>query len=135
MCRRVLASALNTKSLVLTHRPRESEALLRQALAIALEADLVNEALRAYNNLLVALDSLDRVEEMGPVTEDALALARRRGDRFWEARMAAIRIEDRRSDRASGTRPSRSAGRLDYGEGTADVGSRSRDPEPRSRSR
>ena len=117
----VLANALNTKSLVLNHRPRESEALLRQALAIALEADLVNEALRAYNNLLVALDSLDRIEEMGPVTEDALALARRRGDRFWEARMAAIRIEDYRL-MGEWNEAVALGGTLDYGEGTADTG-------------
>ena len=117
----VLASALNTKSLVLFGRPRESEALLRQALAIALEADLVSEALRAFNNILVALDSLDRVEEMRPVTEEALALARRRGDRFWETRMAANLIDDYRLlgnwDEAVALGET-----LEFGEGTADVG-------------
>ena len=117
----VLASALNTKSLVLFHRPRESEALLRQALAIALEADLVTEALRAYNNITVALDSLDRTEEMGPVTEEALALARRRGDRFWETRLAANLVDDRRLlgnwDEAVALGET-----LDFGEGTVDVG-------------
>jgi class 3 adenylate cyclase/tetratricopeptide (TPR) repeat protein len=116
----VLASALNTKSLLLTHRPHEEQALLREALRIALDADLVSEALRAYNNLLVALDGADRVEEMGPVTEEALALARRRGDRFWEARLAAILVEEHRMrgdwDKAAGIGET-----LDYGEG-ADVG-------------
>ena len=116
-----LSSALNTKSLVLYHRPRESEALLRQALAIALDADLVSEALRAYNNILVALDSHDRVEEMAPVTEEALALARRRGDRFWETRLAANLVEDHRLtgewDEAVTLGET-----IDFGEGTADVG-------------
>ncbi|HJR94100.1 MAG TPA: hypothetical protein VJ807_01610, partial [Gaiellaceae bacterium] len=117
----VLASALNTKSLILNHRPRESEALLRQALAIALEADLVNEALRAYNNLLVALDALDRMEEMGPVTEEALALARRRGDRFWEARLAAILVEDYRLTGAWDEAVELGE-TLDFGERETDIG-------------
>ena len=38
----------------------ESEALLRQALKIALDRDLVIEALRAYNNLATVRDRLDR---------------------------------------------------------------------------
>jgi tetratricopeptide (TPR) repeat protein len=115
----VLASALNTKSLTLIHRPRESEALHRQALAIALDADLVSEALRAYNNINVALDSLDRVEEMGPVIEEALALARRRGDRFWETRFAANLVDEYRFtgdwDEAVSLGET-----IDLGEGTAD---------------
>ena len=117
----VLSSALNTKSLILFHRPRESEALLRQALAIALDADLVSEALRGYNNLNLALDSLDRVEEMRPVTEDALALARRRGDRFWETRLAANLVDDYRLtgdwDEAVTLGET-----IDFGEGIADTG-------------
>jgi class 3 adenylate cyclase/tetratricopeptide (TPR) repeat protein len=92
----VLASALNTKSLVLSHRRHEAEALLREALRIALDSDLVAEALRAYNNLTVQLDAADRVEEIGPVLEEALALARRRGDRYWEVRLAANLVEDYR---------------------------------------
>jgi predicted ATPase/class 3 adenylate cyclase len=91
----VLASALNTKSLVLNRR-YESDALLRQALRIALEHDLVFEALRAYNNLTVLLDKSDRPEEVEPLIEEALGLARRRGDRFWEVRMAASLAEEHR---------------------------------------
>jgi class 3 adenylate cyclase/predicted ATPase len=92
----VLASALNTKSLVLNRRPHESDALLRQALRIALEHDLVFEALRAYNNLTVLLDRTDRPDEIEPLLEEALGLARRRGDRFWEVRMAASLAEEHR---------------------------------------
>ena len=57
----VLASALNTKSLILQHRPHEAEALLREALRISLDSDLIPEALRAYNNLVIKLDAADRV--------------------------------------------------------------------------
>jgi predicted ATPase/class 3 adenylate cyclase len=92
----VLASALNTKSLMLQHRRYESDALLRQALRIALDHDLVFEALRAYNNLLIKLDAFDRPEEIGPMLDEALALARRRGDRYWEVRLAANLVEEHR---------------------------------------
>jgi tetratricopeptide (TPR) repeat protein len=91
---RVLAGALNTKSLVLQDRPHESHALLREALAIALEHDLVFDALRAYNNLIVRMALDDRREETGRLLEEALQLARRRGDRFWEVRFAWGRIEE-----------------------------------------
>jgi class 3 adenylate cyclase/tetratricopeptide (TPR) repeat protein len=92
----VLASALNTKSLVLSTRRHEADALLRQALRIALDHDLVFEALRAYNNLLVKLDAFDRPEEIEPLLNEALSLARRRGDRFWELRLVASLAEEYR---------------------------------------
>jgi predicted ATPase len=80
----LLASALNTKSLAYSlARPHESYVLLRGALEIALDHDLVFEALRAYNNLLAQLELLDRGEEVTPLLEQALSLARRRGDRQW----------------------------------------------------
>ncbi len=90
----VLSSALNTKSLILRHRPHEGEALLREALRIALDNDLVPEALRAYNNLIVKLDAADKAEELRPLMEEALGLARRRGDRYWELRHTANLMED-----------------------------------------
>ena len=93
----VLAGALNTKSLVLQNRPHESHALLREALAIALSHDLVFDALRAYNNLLVRVILDDRRDDVGPLTEEALLLARRRGDRFWEVRFRWGLIEDLRN--------------------------------------
>jgi class 3 adenylate cyclase len=92
----VLSAALNTKSMILMHRRYEAEALMRQALKIALDHDLVFDALRAYNNLLVLLDAADRPEETLVLTEEGLGLARRRGDRFWELRMAAALVEEHR---------------------------------------
>jgi class 3 adenylate cyclase/tetratricopeptide (TPR) repeat protein len=83
----VIASALNTKSLIVRNHLYESDALLRQALRIALDNDLPYEALRAYNNLVVLVSSWDRDEEVPALLQEALALARRRGDRFWELRM------------------------------------------------
>lgn len=54
------------------------------------------EALRAYNNLVVLVMSTDRDEEALPLLGEALALARRRGDRFWEASLLAGLCEDER---------------------------------------
>jgi tetratricopeptide (TPR) repeat protein len=92
----VLASALNTKSLFLYGRRYESDALLRQALRIALDHDLVSEALRAYTNLLLLRDAFDRPEEVEPTLNEALDLARRRGDRYWEVRLAGSLTEEYR---------------------------------------
>ena len=78
----LLASTLNTKSMLYSVvRPHEAYALVKAALRIALDHDLVFEALRAYNNSMVQLEQLDRSEDTLPLLEEALALARRRGDR------------------------------------------------------
>jgi predicted ATPase/class 3 adenylate cyclase len=90
----VISSALNTKSLIVRNHRYESEALLRQSLQIALANDLVFEALRAYNNLYVLLCSWDREEEAFRLLPDALALARRRGDRFWELQLVSGLLEE-----------------------------------------
>ena len=92
---RVLAGALNTKALILG-RPHESYALLSEALRIALDHDHVWEALRAYNNLAVILDLGDRPEEISLLVHEALALARRRGDRYWEQRFLTAVAEEAR---------------------------------------
>jgi len=92
----VVASALNTKSLIVRDHLYESDALLRQALRIALDNDVVFEALRAYNNLVVLMMSTDRDEDVPPLLNEALALAQRRGDRFWEAALLAGLAEDER---------------------------------------
>jgi predicted ATPase/class 3 adenylate cyclase len=89
----VISSALNTKSLIVRNHRHESEALLRQSLQIALDNDLVFEALRAYNNLYVLLSSWDREEEAFELLPDARALARRRGDRNWEQQLAGGVLE------------------------------------------
>ena len=84
----VISQALNTKALIL-RRPEESLALLRHALAVAFEHDLVAAAGRAYFNLSFVLALRDRFDEARRVLEDALALARRRGDRGQELMVLA----------------------------------------------
>ncbi|MFN8186284.1 MAG: AAA family ATPase [Gaiellales bacterium] len=87
----VLSSALNTKAMLSRH-PHEQHALLQEALSVALEHDLVFEALRAYNNLAVSMSALDRVEQVATITDEAYELARRRGDRDWEEIFASTRV-------------------------------------------
>ena len=89
----LLASALNTKGMLYSiNRPHESYALQTGALRIALDHDLVFEALRAYNNLMIQLDQLDRGGEVLPLMEEALDLARRRGDQHWVATLTSSAI-------------------------------------------
>ena len=85
----VLSGGLNTKSLCLmgTHS-EEALALVRHSLAVALEHELAYEALRAYNNLIVALEWLDRHDDVTRLCAEALDLARRRGERLWVEMMA-----------------------------------------------
>jgi tetratricopeptide (TPR) repeat protein len=83
----VLSEALNTKALLLRGRPNESRALLREALAIALQHDLVTQALRAYNNLAVFAFNEDRHEEARRATEAGFELARSRGDRQFAVQL------------------------------------------------
>ena len=61
----VFAQALTSKSILYTYRNRLEEAgiLLEGALARALEHDLHAAAVRAFNNLAVTLESLDRYAE------------------------------------------------------------------------
>ena len=79
----VLSHGLNTKSLVLEARGRleEADALLRRALQVALENDVPSAAFRAYYNLLVT----DQIDEVEGSASEGLALARRLGNRQWEA--------------------------------------------------
>ncbi len=83
----VLSEALNTKALLLPGRPNESRALLREALAIALEHDLVPQALRAYNNLAVVALNDDRHDEARRAVEAGFELARGRGDRQFAVQL------------------------------------------------
>ena len=116
----VVASALNTKSLIVRNHPYESDALLRQALRVALDNDLVFEALRAYNNLVVLVTSHDRDEEALALLEEGLALARRRGDRFWETRLTTGLCEDERLRGEWNQAIARTA-ELDLGDAAADA--------------
>jgi len=87
-----LAEALNSKSGLLFsygHRPRESAILVEGALALALENDLHSAALRAYNNLNAGLWVQGQWRACIANHERALELARRVGDRQWEATFTA----------------------------------------------
>ena len=82
----VFAQALTSKSVFYTYRNRLEEAriLLEGALERALAGDLHAAAVRAFNNLAVVLESSDRYIEAVDMTDRALELARRVGDRVWE---------------------------------------------------
>ena len=89
-----IAEAMNSKAgllLVQGHRPREAAILLEGARAIALEHDLHWAALRAYNNLNADLWVLGKFRAAIANAERALELARRVGDRQWEATFLAAR--------------------------------------------
>jgi class 3 adenylate cyclase/tetratricopeptide (TPR) repeat protein len=89
----IVSHSLNTKALLLQHRPNESGALIREALRIALEHDLTAAALRAYNNLTVLAQLQDRHDEFLHAAQDGIALARRRGDRSWEWILTSVLVE------------------------------------------
>jgi len=86
-----LAQALTTKGILLASqgRGREGLFLMRAALEVALEHDKPSAALRAYYNLADTLGHGDGYEEAAQVVRDALALARRIGNRYWESALLA----------------------------------------------
>ena len=65
-------------------RPEESIALYRHALSLAIDHDLPEAALRAYNNLSEEMSDRDRYEEALELYERGLALASRVGDGTWQ---------------------------------------------------
>jgi tetratricopeptide (TPR) repeat protein len=81
-----LSDALNTKGLIAAQRGRREEALglMRHAVAIAVENDLGESALRAYFNLAFLTAGRDRMEDATAIDEQGRALAVRRGNRQWE---------------------------------------------------
>jgi tetratricopeptide (TPR) repeat protein len=81
-----LAQALNSKSVLTLFqgRPHESRLLVRGALAVALEHDLHDPALRAYNNVVAAEWYAMRWREGLEIVNEALEYARRTGERTWE---------------------------------------------------
>jgi predicted ATPase/class 3 adenylate cyclase len=82
----VYSQALNTKALILSShgRIRESRALLREALAVAVEHDKPSAALRAHNNLADFFCQDDRFADAQRHIDEGLQLARRVGNRYWE---------------------------------------------------
>jgi class 3 adenylate cyclase/predicted ATPase len=81
----VLAEALTTKGIVAWSRPHEAEALLREANRVAMASDLPAAALRARFNLSGLAIEHSRFREARSILDEALLLARLRGDRGWEA--------------------------------------------------
>ena len=90
----VLSQALNTKHLILSAHghPAEALGLLRHSLDIALEGGATTAALRAYYNLADRLTRLDRYDAALANSESGLALARQRGDRFWEWQLESQKV-------------------------------------------
>jgi hypothetical protein len=66
------------------NRLHESRLLVRGALAVALEHDLHDAALRAYNNVIAGCWYEARFREAVALIDDALEYARRTGERTWE---------------------------------------------------
>jgi hypothetical protein len=81
-----LAQALNSKSVLMLYRgrPHESRLLVRGALAVALEHDLHDPALRAYNNVVADAWYAMRWREGIAILDEALEYAQRTGERVWE---------------------------------------------------
>ncbi len=81
-----LAHALNSKAVMMLYRGRrqESQLLVRGALAVALEHDLHDAALRAYNNVIAGCWYEARFREAVALIDEALEYAKRTGERTWE---------------------------------------------------
>jgi tetratricopeptide (TPR) repeat protein len=81
-----LSQAMNTKALLLLSmsRPQEATLLLQHALDIALENNLGESAMRAYNNLGAFMNERDKHQEELDYGSRALELARKLGNRPWE---------------------------------------------------
>jgi len=90
----VLSQALNTRGGILRQlgRPREGGVLLEHALAVALEHDLHEAALRAYWNLMVLAESRDRWADVGRFIDSGLDLSRRAGIRHYESEFLAASV-------------------------------------------
>jgi tetratricopeptide (TPR) repeat protein len=85
-----VSQALNTKALLLAHRPYESIALMRGALEVARDHDVSEALSRGYINLAYMLWVTGASNaEIEAVTRDGLAYARRRGDRTQELAFVA----------------------------------------------
>ena len=80
----LLSDALNTKNLLLpSWHMHERHALLREALRVAEDNDLVQPTLRSINNLVALMGEWDRPDEGSKLMERGLELARARGHRYF----------------------------------------------------
>jgi class 3 adenylate cyclase/tetratricopeptide (TPR) repeat protein len=82
----VLSQVLNTFGAIAISQEHaeHSLALIKHALAVALENDLPTPTLRAYINLGESLSRRDRYEEALATYETGIVLARKVGNNFWE---------------------------------------------------
>ncbi len=82
-----LAEALTSKGILLMQLDRlyEARVLLEGAIEIAVANDAYASALRAINNLGVVLESLDQFDTSQNRVAEGVGLARRIGNRQWEA--------------------------------------------------
>jgi predicted ATPase/class 3 adenylate cyclase len=82
----VYSQALSSRAVSIMREGRldESVTLLRRALDVALEHDFAQATFRAWNNLAVALECVDRYEDEMELIPPMLDLARRKGDRASE---------------------------------------------------
>jgi class 3 adenylate cyclase/predicted ATPase len=87
----ILTDALLTKSAAYIYgsRPTEAAALMAATLDLALDGDLVDQALRAYFNFADLTMGVGKLEEAEEMLERGLALARERGNRSWERALLA----------------------------------------------
>ncbi|MFZ0040111.1 MAG: adenylate/guanylate cyclase domain-containing protein [Solirubrobacteraceae bacterium] len=92
--KRLLADGLITKSNVyfLSGRLVEAAALQSLGLQTALDADITDQALRAYFNTAEFQALAGRIDESATLLERGIALARERGNRAWERDLLAQQV-------------------------------------------
>ena len=86
-----------TKAIALyfDNRVTEAGAMLSLGLQVALDADLTDQALRAYYNLADYRLATQATSEAAALLERGLALARQRGNREWERELLGQSVEVR----------------------------------------
>ncbi|HEY5389030.1 MAG TPA: AAA family ATPase, partial [Solirubrobacteraceae bacterium] len=91
----VTSSAAITKAIALyfENRVTEAGAMLSLGLQVALDADLTDQALRAYYNLADYRLGTEAPSEAATMLDLGLALARQRGSRTWERELLAQSVE------------------------------------------
>jgi class 3 adenylate cyclase len=93
----VISDAAITKAIALyfENRVTEAGAMLSLGLQVALDADLPDQALRAYYNLADYRLGTQATSEAATLLERGLALARQRGNREWERELLGQSVEVR----------------------------------------
>jgi tetratricopeptide (TPR) repeat protein len=89
-----LTDALITRAVYLIYRHRHEEGIgvLRQALTLAQQYDITGNVLRAMVNLAQISIERDHLAEAVEEVNEALVIARERGDRQWELRLIGQQV-------------------------------------------